>query len=104
MDVLAEANQGRLAYRLIGFPTEILCNPVGDLFRQPGLSAWLKQRQVVKAVALVVNDHIPVNFLVRREPLQHFFAARHAGQVRAHVGERDAVVLRRKEADGIGPP
>lgn len=104
MDVLAETNEGRLAHCLLGFATEILCNSVGDLFRQPGLATWLEQRQVVKTIALIVDHDIAVNVFMRGEPVQHLFTAANPRQVRAYIGEGDAVELRGKKPDRIGPP
>src|SRR6476661_8568386 len=94
----------RAGWRIVRFffATEILRNAVGDLDRQSGLAAWLKQRQVIKAVALIINHDVAVNVLVGREPFEHFFAARYLGAIRTDVSKGYAVEPRGQQPDRIG--
>lgn len=104
MDVLAEAHERRLAHRLIRPTAQIFYDPLCNLGRNPCSAARLKQRQVVEAIAFIINDDVAVNLLVRREPLKHLLAPGNPASVWANVVERDTIKLRGKKADRIGSP
>jgi len=104
MDILPQSNDGGLPLRIVGLATEILFHALHDFNGLARLAAWLKKRQVVKTVALVINHYVPMNSLVRRQPFEHFFAAGDLREVGAHIDKRNAIVFGRQEANGIGSP
>jgi hypothetical protein len=65
MDVLPEPNQGRLAHCLIGPAAEIFYYAIRNFGRESRFGAWLKERQVVEAIALIIDDNEAVNLLMR---------------------------------------
>ena len=70
----------------------------------PVPAARLKQRQVVEAIAFIINHYVAADPLWRREPLKHLLAPGNPASVWANVVERDTIKLRGKKADRIGSP
>jgi len=104
VDILAQSHDSTGSHRSISRAAQIFFDPLHNVGGDAGFAGGLEERKLIQLVILIINNRIPGDPWMPRDPRKHLVSARSLGHIGAYIHERHSPVPCGNQTDGIEPP